>query len=73
MNFETSLNELEGIIEKMESGQLSLEASFSCFEQGIQIARRCQQALKEVEQKVQLLMEQNGELQTKPFVVTEGE
>lgn len=71
MNFEKSLNELEGIIEKMESGQLSLEESFGFFEQGVQLARRCQHALREVEQKVQILIEQNGELQAKPFVESE--
>ena len=68
MNFESALAELEMFIEKMESGQLSLEESFGFFEQGIQKTRLCQKALKEVEQKVQVLMEQNGEPQTIPFM-----
>ena len=45
----------------MESGELSLEASLKIFEEGIKLTRECQKALKEVEQKVSLLMEKNGE------------
>lgn len=67
INFETALNELENMIEKMEAGQLSLEESLENFEKGIGLARQCQAALKEAEQKVQLLIEQNGELKTENF------
>jgi len=69
MNFETALNELEAVIEKMESGQLSLEESLQGFEDGVKLARLCQSSLKEAEQKVQILSEQNGELRSQPFVV----
>lgn len=71
LNFEKSLNDLETMIEKMESSQLTLEESLKNFEEGISLARQCQQALKEAEQKVQILVEQNGELQTEPFAIEE--
>ena len=45
----------------MENGELSLEASLKTFEEGIRLTRECQQALKEAEQKVSLLVEKNGE------------
>lgn len=67
MNFEKALKELENVIEKMETGQLALEDSLKYFEQGVALARECQTALKEAEQKVQILSEQNGELRTEPF------
>lgn len=67
LNFEAALNELETVIEKMETGQLSLEDSLKSFEQGVNLARTCQKALKEAEQKVQILIEKNGELYTEPF------
>ncbi len=38
MNYETALNELENVIEKMESGQLSLEDSLKSFEEGVKLA-----------------------------------
>jgi exodeoxyribonuclease VII small subunit len=69
MNFENSLNELENVIEKMESGQQSLEESLKSFEDGVKLARLCQGSLKEAEQKVQLLIEQNGELRAQPFMI----
>lgn len=69
MNFENSLNELENVIEKMESGQQSLEESLKSFEDGVKLARLCQGSLKEAEQKVQLLIEQNGELRAQPFLI----
>lgn len=67
LNFENALNELETIIEKMGTGQLSLENALKNFEQGILLARQCQQTLKEAEQKVQVLIEQNGEYEIQSF------
>ena len=69
VNFEKSLNELETIINRLEAGQISLEESLSAFEQGVSLARTCQEALKTAEQKVQMLIEKNGSLSTEAFVV----
>ena len=59
--FEASLKKLEELVDQMEGGELSLEDSLKIFEEGIRLTRECQKALKEVEQKVSLLMEKNGE------------
>ena len=59
--FEQSLKELESLVEKMEQGDLSLEDSLSHFERGVQLSRACQKALKEAEQKVEILMQKNGQ------------
>ena len=59
--FEQSLKELESLVEKMEQGDLSLEDSLSHFERGVQLSRACQTALKEAEQKVEILMQKNGQ------------
>lgn len=67
VNYEKALDELESIIEKMETGQLSLEESLQNFESGVKLAKECQTALKEAEQKVQILIEKNGELKTESF------
>lgn len=66
-NFETALKELNTIVEKMESGGLSLEDSLKYFEQGIALTRQCQQALKDAEQKVQILLEKNGQIALENF------
>jgi len=59
-DFETSLKELETLVETMEKGDLSLEESLSHFERGVQLSRTCQQALKDAEQKVEILMQKSG-------------
>lgn len=64
--FEHSLNELQALVERLESGDLSLEQSLATFEQGIALTRECQSALQDAEQRVQVLLEQNGTLTEKP-------
>jgi exodeoxyribonuclease VII small subunit len=66
-NFEQSLTELEQLVERMELGNLPLEESLKLFERGIQLTRSCQMALIEAEQKVRILMEENGQTTLKPF------
>ena len=66
-DFEHSLAELQTLVERMESGELSLEDSLTAFEQGIGLTRECQAALAQAEQKVQILLERDGELEPAPF------
>ena len=67
VDFEQQLASLEGLVESLESGELSLEESLKSFEQGIKVARDCQAALKSAEQKVEVLMRQGDELVSQPF------
>ena len=67
LNFEKALQELEALVERMEKGEISLEDSLKDFERGIELTRTCQKALQEAEQKVQILMEKNGQLKVEPF------
>jgi exodeoxyribonuclease VII small subunit len=60
-NFESALDELEKLVEKMELGETSLEESLVDFERGVVLTRQCQESLKSAEQKVQILLEQNGQ------------
>ena len=66
-DFETALAELEALVEKMEQGELSLDESLQQFERGVQLTRSCQQALKAAEQKVQILLEKDGEQSLERF------
>ena len=67
LDFEQSLTELQTLVERLENGELSLEDSLAVFEQGISLTRDCQAALTQAEQKVQILLERDGELQAAPF------
>ena len=56
VDFEKALADLETQVQRLESGELSLEEALAAFETGIKLTRDCQSALAEAEQKVQLLM-----------------
>lgn len=71
MSFEEALLELEGIVEKLEKGQLSLDESLMLFEKGIKLVRECNGKLKSAQQKVEQLIDENGELKAEQFD-TEG-
>ncbi len=60
IDFEKSLHELETLVEKLEQGDLPLEAALQQFERGIALTRTCQQALKDAEQKVKILSTKNA-------------
>lgn len=67
LDFEQSLADLQTLVERLENGELSLEDSLTAFEQGIRLTRDCQSALAQAEQKVQILLERDGELAQEPF------
>jgi exodeoxyribonuclease VII small subunit len=66
-NFEHALKELEELVGRMEQGDLSLEESLKAFERGIELTRSCQQALKEAEQKVEILINKGDQARAVPF------
>ena len=68
--FEESLEQLEGIVEKLERGQLGLDESLDTFEEGMRLASLCSNKLSKVERRVEQLIERNGELKTEPFLDT---
>ena len=55
IDFETTLKQLEELVQQMESGELGLEESLKAFERGVKLTRQCQTALKNAELKVQTL------------------
>jgi exodeoxyribonuclease VII small subunit len=66
-NFEVALAELEGLVDAMEEGELSLEDSLKAFEKGVKLTRECQQALTQAEQKVQILMQEGAVPEAEPY------
>ena len=67
ISFETAIDELETIVNQLESGDLELEQSLKLFERGIELTRLSQTKLQEAEQKVQILMEKQGQLELHPY------
>lgn len=66
--FESALEDLEQVVEQLESGELSLEDSLAAFEKGVGLVKFCNQKLNEVEKKIELLVkDKEGKLQLKAF------
>ncbi len=66
--FEAALEDLELVVEQLETGELSLEDSLAAFEKGVGLVKYCNQKLDEVEKKVELLVkDKEGKLQLKTF------
>jgi len=66
--FEEALAELEGIVQRLEKGELALEESLAAFEGGIALVRQLSQRLAEVEQRVELLLKSDaGKLLLRPL------
>ena len=72
LDFEASLTTLDGLVNKLESGELSLEESLSAFEDGINLTRQCQHHFSNAELKVSMLVGNDDDLQLADFVSTES-
>jgi exodeoxyribonuclease VII small subunit len=60
VNLEKALAELETLVDELESGDLPLEKAMKKFEEGIKLTRSCQAALREAEQKVEILLKNSA-------------
>ncbi len=74
MDFAATVERLEQLVERLESGELSLEGSLAAFEQGVGLARDAQRRLDEAELKVRTLIEgPEGTVELEPFAAPPAE
>ena len=69
MSFEEAMRELEAVVGQLESGDVELEASIKLYERGAALKKRCEEKLKEAEEKVAAItLDEQGEaIRTTPF------
>jgi exodeoxyribonuclease VII small subunit len=65
--FESALNELEELVEKLEDGELSLRDSLSCFERGVTLSKHCHRMLEQARQTVTVLSDPDDAGSEQPF------
>ena len=70
-NFEESMKKLENIVTELENGNLNLDESVQKFEEGMKIAKQCNNILEETEKKITILLENDGELKEENFQTEE--
>ena len=71
-DFEAALAELDGIVRKLEDGDLPLEQSLALYERGVQLSRFCHARLEDAERRIDILTER-GELKPAPSSLTTDE
>ncbi len=71
IKFEDAMQELESITAKLEKGDLSLDESVSNFEEGMKLAKKCNNILEEAEKKIKVLVQKDGKLEEEDFITEE--
>jgi len=66
-DFEQALSELEGLVERLERGDLPLEEALRTFERGVELTRHCQSSLRAAQQKVEILLQRGDQTVVEPF------
>ncbi len=72
-DFEQSLAELEALVERLEHGDMPLDEALKTFERGMELTRHCQGSLKAAQQRVEILLKRNGQVESEPFSVAESQ
>lgn len=73
INFEEAMKQLEEIVSQLEHGDVPLEKAIDLFQTGMQLSQLCGQKLAQVERKIEMIVEEGGEVQKKPFTQQAGE
>ena len=66
-DFEQALAELEGLVERLEHGDLPLDEALKAFERGVALTRQCQASLQAAQQKVEILLKRGAGTGIEPF------
>lgn len=67
MSFEQALERLEAIVNQLEHGDVPLEQAIELYQEGMMLSSLCGGKLKQVESKIEMLIETEQGLETKPF------
>ena len=67
IDFEKALAELEGLVARLERGDVPLDEALRTFERGVALTRHCQACLQAAQQKVEILLKRSGQPEVQPF------
>ncbi|MFB5759530.1 exodeoxyribonuclease VII small subunit [Paenibacillus medicaginis] len=67
LTFEEAMAALEDIVGQLEHGDVPLEQAIDLFQRGMKLSQLCGRKLEQVERKIEMIVEEDGETRTKPF------
>jgi len=73
LSFEAALERLEQVVDRLEGGDLELDAALSAFEEGVKLTASCAAQLETAERRVEILMQQGAGWVARPFDTEELE
>lgn len=73
LNFEAAMAELEEVVKQLERGDVPLEQAIELFQRGMKLSQICNQKLEQVERKIEMIVEEDGEFRKQPFGGNEDE
>jgi exodeoxyribonuclease VII small subunit len=68
-SFEEQLTALEGVVERLERGELTLDESVRLFEEGVKLSEACKKELEAAEGKIQVLVERGNRMVVKDLEI----
>ena len=68
LTFEEAIQNLENIVNELETGKLTLDESVKKFEEGMKISKDCSKLLEDAEKRITIILEKNGELKEEDFI-----
>lgn len=71
--FEAALERLEAVVDRLEQGDLELEASLAAFEEGVRLSRRCASQLEAAEQRIEVLVKEGGKWLARSFAAEDAD
>ena len=69
LTFEAALKELEGIVARLEQGQVDLEDSITLYERGQALKAHCESKLKAAESRLEKIVQSSGKLASEPVEI----
>ncbi len=70
LSFETAMEQLEDIVEKLEEGEVPLEKALQFYQKGMELSKYCHDTLQKAENQLTKMMTDEGE---KAFDIKEEE
>jgi exodeoxyribonuclease VII small subunit len=67
LSFEAALEQLEGVVERLERGELPLEEALTAFEEGVALVKRCAAQLDAAERRIDVLVREGERWLERPF------
>lgn len=67
LSFEEAMSKLENVVEKLEQGDVPLEEAISMFQEGMSLSKLCHDKLTQVEQQMDRIIHENGEVELTTF------